>query len=90
MWNRYTKNVSRFGTVEIQLNSTITVVGFFNGKEYTFIDRWERFAEESAFFNHIKNDVESKGGRTVIKWKSNPCINCKVRMCDETDFCKFD
>ena len=70
MWNRYTKNVSRFGTVEIHINSEITVVGLFNGENYTFIDGWERFAEESAFFNHIRNDVESKGGKAVIKWGS--------------------
>jgi hypothetical protein len=70
MWNRYTMNVIRFGIVEIHLNSKITVVGLFNGEDYTFIDGWERFAEESAFFNHIRNDVESKGGEVVIKWGS--------------------
>ena len=70
MWNRYTMNVIRFGIVEIHLNSKITVVGLVNGEDYTFIDGWDRFAEESAFFNHIRNDVESKGGQTIIKWGS--------------------
>ncbi len=67
MWKVYTKNAERFGIVEIHLNSKITITAeSYQGT--VNICEFERFAEESAFFNFVKKDVESLGGRTIIKW----------------------
>lgn len=70
MWSRYTKNIIRFGCVEIHINKTLSIVNHSNGTE-TVICEFGRFSEESELINLVRKDVLSKGGRCIVKWGSS-------------------
>ena len=90
MWNRYTKNVIRFGTVEIHLNRTLSIINRSNCGD-TVICEFGRLSDEPEFITFVRESVSTKGGRTVVDWESSDrCTYCKDRHCDRTDFCKFD
>lgn len=68
MWDVYTKNVVRFGRVEIKLNSAIKIVNYDNLVGETVICEFGRFADESDFIRYVIDDVRKLGGEAVIKW----------------------